>query len=561
MRRQRVLRGLVFGIIAAMVLATAQPGPSQAQASRVVRELVLVTWPQAQNPQQYESARIAAEGMRQLGLKVTVRTMPWEQLADYVWEERQKWDMTTWQMVGRPERSDPDEILVNLFSSSTAKDGYNFVGFIDPKYDGLAQAQRSATDPAARKQLVDQAQQVLADAQPYTFLVNPKSLYAYDNQVWDPHTIVEQKGIGIKNFWTFVQAAPKGAQKDMVLNALDPILAINPLYISGKVDSWITELIWDRLVRIGPDGLPRPWAASAYTWVNPTTIDVTLRPGMRFHDGTPVTLDDVIFSFMAPKGDKVPMYKPFVANIADIKKVNATTLRFVLAKPQAAFLTSTLGKLNIVPQHAWGPMLQSLEGKKDNAQFLQEKAPVGSGPFRFVSWTRGQEVVLEANPQYWAAPKMHRWILRTVSNVEASLGGLRNGEINFLSDYLGDPMVLNRLSRQDPRITVVASTDIGFQFIAYNERRPPFNDVNLRRALTMAIDRTMIRLVAFKGYGEMSDSPVSKALEYWHAGRLPQYSRDVQAARDLLKKAGYEWDGQGRLMYPASQSETLEVAR
>jgi len=269
----------------------------------------------------------------------------------------------------------------------------------------------------------------------------------------------------------------------------------------------------------------------------------------------------VIFSFLAPKGEKVPMYKPFVANIADIKKVNPTTLRFVLAKPQAAFLTSTLGKLNIVPQHVWGPMLQSLEGKKDNAQFLQEKAPVGSGPFRFVSWTRGQEVVLEANPQHWAAPKMHRWILRTVSNVEASLGGLRNGEINFLSDYLGDPMVLNRLSRQDPRITVVASTDIGFQFIAYNERRPPFNDVNLRRALTMAIDRTMIRLVAFKGYGEMSDSPVSKALEYWHAGRLPQYSRDVQAARDLLKKAGYEWDGQGRLMYPASQSETLEVAR
>jgi peptide/nickel transport system substrate-binding protein len=282
---------------------------------------------------------------------------------------------------------------------------------------------------------------------------------------------------------------------------------------------------------------------------------------MRFHDGTPVTLDDVIFSFMAPKGDKVPMYKPFVANIADIKKVNATTLRFVLTKPQAAFLTSTLGKLNIVPQHVWGPMLQSLEGKKDNAEYLQEKAPVGSGPFRFVSWTRGQEVVLEANPQHWAAPKMRRWILRTVSNVEAALGGLRNGEINFLADYLGDPTVLNRLSRQDPRITVVASTDIGFQFIAYNERRPPFNDVNVRKALSMAIDRTMIRLVAFKGYGEMSDSPVSKALEYWHASRLPQYPRDVQAARDLLKKAGYEWDGQGRLMYPASQSETLEVAR
>lgn len=561
MRRLSAVHGLVFAAMGALLLGTAQVSPTQAQATRVVRELVLVTWPQAQDPQQYESARIAAEGMRRLGLKVTVRPMPWEQLADYIWYSREKWDMTTWQMVGRPERSDPDELLVNLFSSSTAKDGYNFIGFIDPKYDEIAQQQRVATDQNQRRQLVEQAQKIIADAQPYTFLMNPKSVYAYNNEVWDAKTIVEQKGIGIKNFWTFVQATPKGAQKDMVLNNLNPVQAINPLYISGGVDSWITELIWDRLVRVGPDGLPRPWAASAYKWVDPTTIDVTLRSGMRFHDGTPVTADDVIFSFTAPKGDKVPMYKPFVASIKNIEKVNATTLRFTLEKPSAAFLTSTLGKLNIVPQHVWAPMLQSLEGKKENAESLQEKAPVGSGPFKFVSWTRGQEVVLEANPQHWAAPKMRRWILRGVSNVEAALGGLRNGELNFLSSYLGDPAVLIRLSRQDPRITVVASTDIGMQFVAYNERRPPFNDVNFRRALSMVTDRNMIRLVAYKGYGVPADSPVSKALEFWHAPNLPQYGYDVAAAKEVLKKAGYEWDGQGRLLYPANHSETLEVAR
>jgi len=561
MRKRRVMNGLAFLALGALIATGAAVTSTQAQAGRQVRELVLVTWPQAQGPQQYEAARIAAEGMRKLGLRVTVRTMPWEQLADYIWYSRQKWDMTTWEMVGRPERSDPDELLVNLFSSSTAKDGYNFIGFIDPKYDAIAEGQREATDLDARKKLIVQAQEIIAGAQPYTFLVNPKSVYAFNNQVWEKTTIVEQKGIGIKNFWTFDGAAPKGAQKDMVLNAQDPVQAINPLYISGKVDSWITELIWDRLVRIGPDGLPRPWAASAYKWLNPTTIDVTLRPGMRWHDGTPVTADDVIFSFTAPKGGKVPMYRPFVANIADIKKLNPTTLRFTLEKPSAAFLTSTLGKLNLVPQHVWAPMLQSLEGKKENAESLQEKTPIGSGPFKFVSWTRGQEVVLEANPEHWAAPKMHRWILRTVSNVEASLGGLRNGEINFLSDYLGDPAVLTRLTSQDPRITVVASTDIGMQFVAYNERRPPFNDADFRRALSMVTDRNMIRLVAYKGYGVLADSPVSHALEFWHAPNLPQYAYNVAAARDLLKKTGYEWDAQGHLLYPANQTETLEVAR
>src|SRR5207237_8198539 len=140
-----------------------------------------------------------------------------------------------------------------------------------------------------------------------------------------------------------------------------------------------------------------------------------------------------------------------------------------------AFLTSTLGKINLVPQHVWAPMLQSLEGKKENAESLQEKAPIGSGPFKFAGWTRGQEVVLEANPEHWAAPKMRRWILRTVSNVEAALGGLRNGEINFLSDYLRDPAVLALLGRQDPRNPENTSTDIGIHLLPNNQPQPATN--------------------------------------------------------------------------------------
>src|SRR5207245_3294679 len=98
MCKRSVVHALVLLVIGALVLAGGSVPPTNAQASRQVRELVLVTWPQAQDPQQYESARIAAEGMRRLGLKATVRTMPWEQLADYIWYSREKWDMTTWQM-------------------------------------------------------------------------------------------------------------------------------------------------------------------------------------------------------------------------------------------------------------------------------------------------------------------------------------------------------------------------------------------------------------------------------------------------------------------------------
>ena len=73
-------------------------------------------------------------------------------------------------------------------------------------------------------------------------------------------------------------------------------------------------------MRIGPDGMPQPWAAESVTWVDDTTIDIKLRAGMKWHDGKPVTIDDVIFSFTAPAGDKAPMYKPFVTEIASMEK-------------------------------------------------------------------------------------------------------------------------------------------------------------------------------------------------------------------------------------------------
>ncbi len=82
-----------------------------------------------------------------------------------------------------------------------------------------------------------------------------------------------QKGVGIRNFWTFIGATPKGAQKTMVINSGTALQAIHPLYIAGAPDSWMNELVWERLVRIGPDGLPRPWAPRA-------SSSSTTRPSM-----------------------------------------------------------------------------------------------------------------------------------------------------------------------------------------------------------------------------------------------------------------------------------------
>ena len=91
---------------------------------------------------------------------VALVAVPWPQMADQVWYKRldeDTWDLTMWQMVSRPERSDPDEFTYNLFHSSTAEKGYNFIGYVNSAFDELAEKQRVTMDPDARKKIVDQA--------------------------------------------------------------------------------------------------------------------------------------------------------------------------------------------------------------------------------------------------------------------------------------------------------------------------------------------------------------------------------------------------------------------
>jgi peptide/nickel transport system substrate-binding protein len=521
-----------------------------------IRTIDIVTRPQAAQPAEFQFTQLIAQEWRRLGLDVNVEVMPWEQMIQEIWFSREEWDTTAWQMVGRPERSDPDEIVFNLFHSSTAADGFNFIGYNNPEYDALVEQQRVVLDPDARRELVRAAQALLDADQPNMMLAHPQSTYAYNNTVWDPATVVDQSGIGIRNTWSYFQMEPLGDVTDIILNSSDNVTAINPLYISGGTDSWITELVYDRLMRIGPDGLPQLWAAESYEWIDDTTITVTLREGMMWHDGMPVTPEDVVFSFQAAGSGEAPMYSPFVSGIADMA-IDGMDITFTLSEPSAPFLTASLSKINLIPMHIWQPVIEEQLTLETNAESFQEEVPIGSGPYRFGSWTLNEEVVLEANAEHWAAPNADRWILRIVPNVEAALGMLRSGEINFLSDFPGDPTVVVAAAAEDPNLTAVSTVDIGFRYVAFNHRRPPFNDPAFRRALSAAVDRRLIVGAAFRGFAVPSNSVVSPALEFWHNEEtLADIEAGIEVAQQMLADAGYTVVD-GRLHYPEGVSETL----
>lgn len=530
-----------------------QESTSTSGAGGAVPTIEVISNVQAADPIEFEMTRQVVENMEQLGLNVEHKAMPWEQQADIVWYKRNDWQMTAWRMVGRPERMDPDEFTVNLFHSSTAETGYNFVGFTDPRYDKLAMKQRLAMNEEQRKQLIYDAQEIIADELPYVFVAHPQLPYGYRSDVWDPDSVVEAEGIGIKNFWTWIEAAPVGEEKTFILNTGDVVQAINPLFISGAADSWITELIWDRLMFISPNGEPKPWAARSVRWEDGTHVVVELRDGLKWHDGKPITAEDVVFSFEVPGSGESPMYQPFVDKIAKVEAVNDLTVRFTLKEPWAAFEAASLSKVNLIPQHVWEPIIADLKKKKENAESYQEDHPIGSGPYEFVRSKFSEEIVLKANPNHFSPPKADGWILRIIPNVESALGQLKTGELNFLSEWEGDPTVLADAAQEEPDIEVVDTTEIGFRFFALNNRLKPFDDPAFREAVAHVVPRDSLVENVFKGYGVPADSFVSPALGEWHNPNLPRYEYSIEEAKQVLKEAGYSWNEEGDLMAPKGE--------
>jgi peptide/nickel transport system substrate-binding protein len=538
------------------LLAAAAAGAKAATPGDRIRPIVMLSKPQANDPSLFQAAQLAMQQWKKLGLNVSIQVMSNAQQNAVVWNERQKWDATTWEMVGRPERSDPDELVFSLFNSALADNGYDFVGYVNPEYDRLAQEQRQELDRTKRQALVKQAQDLIARDQPYAYLVYPRRSAAFNSAVWDESTIKTEAGIGIRNFWTFLGAKPLTDKKDMVLNCHVEIDYINPVRMD-VIGSWVTDLVWDKLTRVGLDGEVVPWASESFKWVTDTTMEVVVRDGMRFHDDTPVTTEDVLYSFELPTHkDKTPQFFPFVSNIAKVEQTGPKTILFTLKAPQASFPTTTLSKINIIPKHVWEPLMASMQGKSDMLENYNEAKHIGSGPFKFNHWRQSEEVMLERFDAHWSPPRMDRWIMRIVPNQEATLGMLKTGELNFLALFTGDPRVLAELPKQAPQIKVVTTTDLGFQFLAFNNRRPPFDDPAFRRALSAAVSRPLLVSAAYNGFAEAAGSCVSTALPFWHSNESLLPSGDLNAAKKILADAGYTLED-GALHYPAGKKETL----
>ena len=569
-------RVMSLAILAALLLTLTVALPAASQTmGEMVPPIIVHSVTQAERPIEYETTRLVVENMRELGLEVEHRAIPWAQMIDEIWFSRtvdsavadRPFQMTHWRMVGRPERSDPDEFTYNLFHSSVRDGGYNFIGYNNPEYDALAEAQRvEVADKEARLDIICEAQTIIRNDMVNAYFIHPLTPQVVNTAAFNPDSIVTQAGIGVHNFWTWIGIEPTTDDKTLITSTTSFLNNFNPLEIAGDAPSRVTEMTWDRLMRINPIGVAEPWAAESVEWEDPLNVVVTLRAGMKWHDGEDVQSDDAAYSFEAALAGttqtdedgnesfraEAPDYYPFARNVDNIEIIDDLSLRFTLKTPSAAFETSSLAKLNLLPKHIWEPIIKDLLEQDDaDVNSIQEEIPVGSGPFKYVAYDVNEFVLLEAFDDHWARPKIDTWLMNVLPNQEATLGQIQSGEMNFLWEWPGDPGVLQNIVDENEHLDIFSAISIGFNYFAFNVRYAPFDDVTFRQAVAHTIPQEFIIDNIFNGLAAPADSFVSAALEYWRqCDDLPTYDFSIEGARALLEGAGYSWDDEGRLHYP-----------
>lgn len=309
----------------------------------------------------------------------------------------------------------------------------------------------------------------------------------------------------------------------------------------------IDELLFDSLVRKDKNFNLVPGAAESWSIPDPQTYIFHLRPGIRFHDGHPLTSKDVKWTLDSMRNGTVTTIKGATYHLVDrIDTPDDLTVVIHLSEPFAPLLWNlSEGAFGIVPYGS---------GKDFKNQ------PVGSGPFRFVRFDPDSQVIVERNDQYWGArPQVERVRFAIVPDDTTRALELRKGSADIAAANSFPPDMVRALER-DREIVVERHSGTSLAYLAFNLRDPILRDVRVRQALAYAIDReTMLRYL-FSGLGRLSDSVLPP--EHWaYDGDVVHYPYDPAHANAMLDAAGYPRGKDGVRFHLTMKTSTVDIAR
>jgi peptide/nickel transport system substrate-binding protein len=316
-------------------------------------------------------------------------------------------------------------------------------------------------------------------------------------------------------------------------SGLDP--TTNP---SAAIKRVVHYNLLESLLKVDRNGGVVPALAKTYTVSKDgKEYAFTLHPGIRFHDGKPCTAEDVKYSFERLLDPKTAApYRMYYESIESIQVVNPLTVRFKMKKVDSNFL------FNVARGDAVIVSRQGIDKLKS--------APIGTGPFKLAEWKRGDSVTMVRNPDYYrkGIPYLDGVVFKFIPDPSAQLAALRAGDVDVIAYDLA-PENAPALEK-DPGFKVLRGNTTTDVIMAMNHSRKPFNDLKVRQAITLAVDRRAVIQGAVAGYGTPIGSHMDPTNPYY-VDLSGLYPYNPEKARQLLAEAGYPHGFEAVLKLPA----------
>jgi peptide/nickel transport system substrate-binding protein len=297
---------------------------------------------------------------------------------------------------------------------------------------------------------------------------------------------------------------------------------LDPNKTSAYFSFEVLENVYDTLVE--PDANLEMRPALAESWdVSPDQLTWTfhLRRGVTFHDGSPLTADDVVFTYRRIIDEELSNVDKLSA-VTDIRPVNPTTVTLRLKQPTPNLLTNLGGFKGM-----------AIVQRKNVESGQIATHPIGTGPFAFESQKSGDSITLKANPTYWGGPpKVAGVIFRFISEPSTALSALQAGEIDWTDSI--PPQRVSQL-KDDDSVNLAVTPSNDYWYLALNEARKPWSDVRVRQAIAYAIDRDAIVAATSYGTAAKNELAIPKG-SFWYAD-YARYGYDIEQAKRLLREA------------------------
>jgi peptide/nickel transport system substrate-binding protein len=334
------------------------------------------------------------------------------------------------------------------------------------------------------------------------------------------------------------------AQKPVYGGTLTIALAAEPSGLdtttnpSAAIKRVVHYNLLESLLKVDRNGGVVPALAKTYTVSKDgKEYAFTLHPGIRFHDGKPCTAEDVKYSFERLLDPKTAApYRMYYESIESIQVVDPLTVRFKMKKVDSNFL------FNVARGDAVIVSRQGIDKLKS--------APIGTGPFKLAEWKRGDSVTMVRNPDYYrkGIPYLDGVVFKFIPDPSAQLAALRAGDVDVIAYDLA-PENAPALEK-DPRFKVLRGNTTTDVIMAMNHSRKPFNDLKVRQAITLAVDRRAVIQGAVAGYGTPIGSHMDPTNPYY-VDLSGLYPYNPEKARQLLAEAGYPHGFEAVLKLPA----------